>query len=325
MYNKAIKDDFLLYLKESNQPLFVAPMLKLFLKSEKFEDDLQIDIAYFDKNEILSFYRELSSRTENVMRRYIFYINKYVSWYKENIDSSVKKIKLTKAELNSCIQEIVVPWRYYGKDNIQHLQKLCISKQTAFLICCLHTGLKGEFLDEISLLSMDNIDTAKKTVTVFRYDFDLDKIVEDRTISISDEFIEMAKTTNEEQYYYDDIGRALGHLEQSKYIFKRREGSTNENMTEIIKTKAPLYRKKLMKFSNEGDAPLVDFSATSIHNSGIIDFIVDSTSVLDVPIDQILEESNAYIINKASQRFGVSKEHIAKIIKEYTLKMQAEK
>lgn len=317
MYNEDAKTKYLKYLENAKQNKFLFPSRKMFSDSLEFEEQYGKDLAYFNKDEILIFYKSLSPQTYDAVRRNILHCNKYIKWYRDTLDASVKVVRLTAEEGDSCITIPRSSWQFYSKETIFNIMDKCFLKSSALLIWTLYIGLRGTFMDEISLLEIDDILESENQIIVHRFDFENKNVYFSRKISVPDDYIKLAKAVHDEQFYYQSDGRMSGRLEDSRFIFKRREGTKDKTIEENIINRARLYREKLQRVSNSKDMILKDFNPKSIYNSGMMNYLFECMEVLGLNEQDVLNDKNSYIIDRVCERYGAEKEHAMNVIKEY--------
>src|SRR5699024_8605025 len=99
---------------------FLGPYTKeLFDVAQKFEEQVNSDIAYFSEEKLLEVYTALDLKSINVLRqKYILSLNKYINWFQEKVDKTVKKNIISTEKLYRCLSGTKVSWKHFSKEAI---------------------------------------------------------------------------------------------------------------------------------------------------------------------------------------------------------------
>lgn len=318
MYNSEIKENFIKNVYETGNSKYILQIRDLFEKSEDMEKRLDKDLAYFTHQEYLDFYKNLCLHTLSAIKRKIWLVNLYTSWYNENIGRT-QKDRFKTEELKALL-DIKYTWNYYSEDEVDRFVNDCCPIVINFIVYAIYSGLRGKSLEELTLASIEDIDFYAHKISVFRYNKEGQKEF-NRQISVNDLFLKLAQETNNEKVYTDDNGRLLGYLEDSKYIIKRREGSGIESSERILKSKYKMIIDKIDRLREKDidDFNLQDLTVNSLYFSGMINYIKYTASVLEIDFhkENIFDEECRILLKQAAVKYGTSENKVKQIISEY--------
>lgn len=315
MYNTEIKESYLHYLVSSSFD-FLGPYTKeLFDVAQKFEEQANSDIAYFSEEKILEVYTALDLKSINVLRqKYILSLNKYIGWFKEKVDATVKKNIISTEKLYECLSEKNISWKHFSKEAINAIISNLNQITSAFIVYAIYSGLRGTNLEELILLKESDINLSDKTVAVHRiYN---DSIILHRIIHVNDIFIELAQKANTEMEFYDDRGRLLGTYEDSPFIIKRRTGTPQiaeyAAYRDYIKVMHSSIKSRIDRMNSRKNS-YENLSISSLHNSGIVNYMEEIQALLNY--NPLTDEYNM-IVKSVAEKYGVSTEKVKKLVAE---------
>lgn len=319
MYDRDTKVKFIEYLKTTNKYKSCTTVEKMFIASEPMEVNLLKDLAEFNYDEVCEFFKSLSLVSLHALKRRIILYNIYVAWYGKNKHVNLPKFEFSIDKKKEIIREEIT-WSYIHHTLFNKIVKKYPSKTSAFIVYAIYSGVSGNFLSEISSMKFSDIDIQSHKLSVYSWKGDEREF--NREISIDDYFIELAEKVERETEYYDDNGRLLGHLEQSEYLLKRREGSSLDP-DKLFKSRYVMVRDKTRVFIRHcKENPSIDIkklSIESINNSGLIFYIQQMAQLMNLQFTEhvILSTENALIVKRAAVQYGMSVKTVEKIIKEF--------
>lgn len=317
MYNSDIKEKFIADMDCRDLSSYKNTIQQIFKTSEDMEIVKGKDLAEFDHAEFIQFFKKLRMKTVATARRRIWLMNKYISWYSEKINWRIVAPTYTTNEIKSILVE-KYSWSYLRPNRVEDICLNLLPSTTGFLLYAVYIGAGGPSLEEVTSIKLSDLDEKNLKLALYIYDDEGNRI-HSRDIAIDNIFIFLAQKADQEKCYYDDSGRKLGYLESSPYILKRREGSVENNLNELIKSKYKMCRDKIIAANKK--AGIKKISVATFRYSGIINYLKELIRLLDINIvfkkEELLKKENQILIESAAKKYNVNTTTIKRVINEY--------
>lgn len=315
MYNSDIKEKFIADMDCRDLSPYKNTMQQIFILSEGMELEKGKDLAEFVHAEFIQFFKKLNIKTVATARRRIWLMNKYISWYSEKINKRIVAPTYTANEIKDILEE-KYSWTYLRQNRVEDICLNLLPPSTGFLLYAVYMGAGGQSLEEVTAIRLSDMDEKDLKLTLYMYDEEGNRKYS-RDITIDNIFIDIAKKADQENCYYDEGGKILGYLENSPYILKRREGSVENNINELIKSKYKMCRDKIIAANKKSGIKKV--SVATFRYSGIINYLKQLIILLDIKFDKedLFKRENSILIESAAKKYNVKKTTIKRVINEY--------
>lgn len=273
IYNQEIKERFLQSIDLSRYP--TRWWERLFEKTYMFENFRKKDFYNFTVPEILEFYKFLDISTIAPLVVYNTNIVIYAQWaLNENlIADGQNHFDLIDVEiLNSCISKGKLEQSILTYEMFQNLIiRRILNDQDKFVFFCLFEGIKGRDYQDIVNIKLADIDEAAQTIRL-----------NDRVISIPQDFINIAHKADEQTTYYTLTDRNIeSKLIPSTRIFKEKHNSAGKDINRTVYNTIVRNIKTLDELSEA-------VSAKSIRESGFIYYLNERAKELKQSVEYLL-------------------------------------
>lgn len=287
-YNEDLKKRYLSTIKQYDN------IERMFLKSAKYEIELDKDASLFSVAEVQDMLKRMSFHSYYSFSNFRSQMCKYTQWcmgqnivdnyfnnYEANfVGDSSQYINVIKAGRKIVTRDELI-------SAIDRLDNAC----DAFALLAMFEGINGKNRIEITHLRITDIDQDKGTVNI-RYGTP-------RTIKVSDKLISLAFDAANAEKYTAFSGRQIVFAEDPTLIFKEFNNA-QEGTTELYKGRR-LYFRMIKCLDVVG---LEDLSVNSISDSGKIHMINELAEERDISGEEVLY--NPELLNIVEKQFGQS-------------------
>lgn len=325
MYDDIIKTQYIESV--SSEPDFkkedFTKILMLFQVSEEYEIKLGKDLAYFDLEEMTEIYLAFKCTTSALFSELRRTINKYIKWYKQEIDSNIGILSIPSNVKRKIILQGKEDYVFHIEDStFMSLVNSLIKEnyiQTAYIAVAAYIGLSGSNWSEITLAKKKNIDFDKGEMKVYGYNKKDNKIFYSRTIIVSDLFLRIVKMADAEKNYKRTNGNVLGIYRETDFILKDRDtAKEDEDIQSFIKRRSRRCIDMMYRLRRNPNYAIDSITLNEIWESGALNFLIKLMHAYDEPISKIHTiEKNKQIIEPVLQKYNMSESKLKKIISLY--------
>jgi len=199
---------------------------RLFSNIKQIEEELGRDMYDFSRRDIEGVVSQMHPSTSSAAAKIIAMIKRYLSHAAQDGEkmSNIVQISSMVDMANSFMPNN--PKFYISEAELQLLEDSCINPQDAFIFRAVFEGISGAEMIELRNLKMTDIDVYQNLVSV-----NLDNYNKNRTIRVTDRFIDLAVKAYDQKVYILNNGEDVSEdflranteyeLEDSGYIMKK--------------------------------------------------------------------------------------------------------
>jgi len=252
MYNQSIKEDFLLTIEnKTTRKIFVSPFKRAMDTEKKFKKDI------YDMNirELGDVFDALIMTTENAAYNQTFRFEAYIDWAIEKGHRKDKKNPLSHIDKLEWSKQFVATYRrsIFTREQILDMCDELVNNADKAVLLSIFEGLGGTGYKEILNLQYnrerkDIIETVDGCFVILH-----GKDEEIRTIKISNELVEMLKSTSKDSEYVGKNGERselqvephYSEYADSPHIFKKTKRGKQDGELDLffVMRKFTLYKK----------------------------------------------------------------------------------
>ena len=292
MYNERQKTEYLETCKEFNIQL-VQWMANVFRTTEPVERSLNKDAAEWTSAEIINYFKLISVPSlRSILQRHS-QLRAYARWCGEHFllkDNQNHYDEVDADILQLCVNNVMTDESILTKDKIKELIKDLLNVRDQCLIYALFEGIMGKKLSELASLNVNQIEGNKLHLA-------------ERTIEISDEFIDLMRESSEEYSYYTygEMCMKKPFKANDERVFKMTNTAREKATTEDTERQR-LYNN-LMRIKDFVGNPAI--SIQSLHESGRIDMIKQlRAKAPGMPVRDVINANREIIENKYGKMYG---------------------
>lgn len=260
MYNEKQKLEYINASKEFNVQL-TKWMSNVFRDTEAMEVSLQKDVAEWTSAEIIDYFKLISVPSlRSILQRHS-QLRAYARWCGEHFllkDNQNHYDEVDADILQLCVNNVMTDESILTKGKMKELIKDLLNVRDQCLIYALFEGIMGTKLSELASLNVNQIEGNKLHLA-------------ERTIEVSDEFLELMRESSETYSYYTYGSKCMQKpfKENDDRVFKMT------NTAQEIKTTDETERKRLysnlIRIKDYVGNPAITIQ--SLHESGRIHMI----------------------------------------------------
>lgn len=215
MYQKEMKEGFCKdYLR--SRIIQKTSLYGLFRKIEPYEEELQKDISEFTKDEAISMYKQMKSRSVYTLMNNNVVLKAYYAWKKHyhgvSIDSAFEGINIE--DLKPCVDKNAS--KLLSREEITEIEEQLLNVTDAAILECLFQGIAGPSMRDITSLDESMLDKENKCL-VFS---------DGRVFNITENLCDLLDEAFKEEIYicYGETMREK-RLQGKGKLFKERDNS----------------------------------------------------------------------------------------------------
>ena len=258
MYNEELKIRFI----QSRAKEVTLPLRYLEREFEKiapFETKLEKDVCNFSFYDIIDYYKFLNLTSIEGIEILNSQFLIYTDWcFKQNLvnDGQNHFRELRRDDYYNCINKAKLNMSIFDREDILNLIDDLPNPKDQFIILALFEGIKGKDFSDLTLLKPEHI--SGNIIT----------LPSGKNIQVSDELIDYANKTIEEQSYYSMSGKMekVIPLTDLGYIIKSYP-NVDSTIDDLFQIGRRLYKGLMRLFAFLG---MEHIKANDIYNSGMI-------------------------------------------------------
>ena len=269
IYNPDIKAMFIDWIDMSKYP--PRWWERVFEKTYILENKYNKDLANFTTEQIIEFYKFLDINSLESLMVYNINLIKYGNWALGEhiiIDGQNHFSEINNEHLAACINTLELGKSILTYKELRQLMSQLYNDQDRFIFFCLFEGIKGKDYAEILALKMSDINGNQVQLI-------------DRTITVSNDFIAIAKEADKELEYITLTQRPI-ELIPSLTIYKEKFNSRG------IDPGRAIYSTLVRGIRMAGATSAI--TTSSIYNSGLIHYLNKLATDQEVSVETLLED-----------------------------------
>lgn len=289
-YNPEYKLDFLEKHKEKIQDFNFY--YRLFLNIKHLEEEQGRDLYDFSRRDIEDIVSQMKPSTSSAAAKIIAMIKRYLT-HAANDGMKMTNIIQIRSMVNMADRfKPNNPKYYVSESEIQLLEDSCINPQDAFIFRAIFEGVAGAEMIELRSLKMTDIDIYQNLVSI-----NLKNYNKNRTIRVSDRFIDIAKKAYEQKVYILNNGEDVSEdfmrvstaydLEDSGYIMKK--SFIGRMIKDAPVTNPTLYKRfnNIKSFQSFETIDKYYLKFNNVYKSGAIWYGAKYIEEKEIPIKEI--------------------------------------
>lgn len=221
MYNPERKKSFI-EAYESDRIVGSNYFQNLFSRTEPLEKEFKKDVCDFTKEEIIALFISFNSSygsTNISIRSRLAKYTEFCCYNNLSKDNINHYYEITGDEVAGYANQFIKNKYYISKKKLDSYCNKLENACDCFVLYSLFEGIKGKYCEEITDMVIGDLDIKNRIVTT----------VNDRKIKVSQEFINYAVKSNQEQEYSAPARPYLFHTSSLAYILKNRLNIENES------------------------------------------------------------------------------------------------
>lgn len=269
IYNPDIKAMFIDWIDLSKYP--PRWWERVFEKTYILENKYNKDLANFTTEQIIEFYKFLDVNSLESLMVYNINLIKYGNWALGEhiiVDGQNHFSEINNEHLAACINTLELGKSILTYKELRQLMGQLYNDQDRFIFFCLFEGIKGKDYAEILALKMSDINGNQVQLI-------------DRTITVSDDFVAIAKEADKELEYITLTQRPI-ELIPSLTIYKEKFNSRG------IDPGRTIYSTLVRGIQMAGATSAI--TTSSIYNSGLIHYLNKLATDQKVSVETLLED-----------------------------------
>lgn len=269
IYNPDIKAMFIDWIDLSKYP--PRWWERVFEKTYILENKYNKDLANFTTEQIIEFYKFLDVNSLESLMVYNINLIKYGNWALGEhiiVDGQNHFLEINNEHLAACINTLELGKSILTYKELRQLMGQLYNDQDRFIFFCLFEGIKGKDYAEILALKMSDINGNQVQLI-------------DRTITVSDDFVAIAKEADKELEYITLTQRPI-ELIPSLTIYKEKFNSRG------IDPGRTIYSTLVRGIQMAGATSAI--TTSSIYNSGLIHYLNKLATDQKVSVETLLED-----------------------------------
>lgn len=241
MYNEKRKKEFLDTLTSKAEIGFIK---RVFIASEPYENDEQIDLCEFDRESILNLFSYMEIAQLTTAQGCLYMLRRYQKWCIDNkYSNKISMVEISLNELQFCLTKLPEIITY---EELQRNENLLLNICDQLILESIYLGIKGNNYCELISMSEKDIDVMNKTI----------KLCTDRTAKVNDRFITLCRTSASIYDYYLIDGRK--QILVGELPIKLNAQSNTKDKASIIGSRLHRFKKIDGFKPNLGAAMLFD-------------------------------------------------------------------
>lgn len=291
MYNTEIKERYLKYKNDES----ISPndnLRRMFLMLAQFEKKLSKDVCNFTGYEIENMYKTINYATYESLSSLNSNLKRYTGWCQSEglvIDGLNHYEEFDREQLLGYINKALFNKRIVTRDELLIRIKSLPNYSDAFIVLAIFEGIKGRELSELDGINIEQIKGNEI------------KLNSGRTINISDELIELAHKSSEEDEY--------STITSTETKTVKRVGLPGQIIKELPRTSdGNFYNRMIHRIKRIFD--YLDMSymkITQLQDSGKIEMIKSKAAEMNLPaIDCALKVKEDILRQYGNAQFKTS-------------------